>query len=532
MNTCKAHLRRLLGATAAATALLAAGQAWAQDDLGCESDTVQAFRVERGAAKTGEVSPWLEPDIVVDSDLTDPKDLKQWSGKTVVVHGAQLKGADMSRLKLDRICFVDSDLSGTVWTGTKTSNLVFIRSDLTGANLAGAALRSAVLLDSRLDGAKASKADLTRTAMAGGGFENLDLSGANLTDASLYCGMIVGDWNCETDGGIDLRGAQLTRTHMAASFGKVAGARLNGANVELTDLPQLREAVPAGPVTVRASAYGQATVSLTPQEWRTLLAAWGEPAPEPTGPSFDCAKASTPVERRICDGSAWGVAELDRNLAELYRMTLAAGHTTTADQQRWLGTRSACLDPKRFQDADDCLRTWYAARIAVLQKSLGAPAWLTPGTEALYISDDLPVSDDFRQTALYRKVLPVIVSSSWQTLYVRAEAGGRMYAYGEAWGGNGHSCSLFGRESDGTLAMGDKSGWYGGPRPDYSDKPGTWADVFRLWGEHAEILEDPDAGYASCGARASFGGRLTRVPAGDVEFDGLTNMEGDPVRAK
>jgi hypothetical protein len=60
-------------------------------------------------------------------------------------------------------------------------------------------------------------------------------------------------------------------------------------------------------------------------------------------PSFNCSKASTEVEKRICSSSS--IAALDVVLSNLYKKILTSGQEEVRISQRtWLKTRSACLD--------------------------------------------------------------------------------------------------------------------------------------------------------------------------------------------
>lgn len=106
-----------------------------------------------------------------------------------------------------------------------------------------------------------------------------------------------------------------------------------------------------------------------------LLAAVGAaPALAQGGPSFDCGKASTPVERTICKSSE--LAKADRDVAAAYaalavKLSGAAKDHLVKDQQRWAGNRNhACTG----EDAATCLKSRYENRLALL-KELGAGAY-------------------------------------------------------------------------------------------------------------------------------------------------------------
>lgn len=101
-----------------------------------------------------------------------------------------------------------------------------------------------------------------------------------------------------------------------------------------------------------------------------LLAALLLSAPG-AGPSFPCARASTPEEQRIC--AVPELARLDRRLAVLYSWAMAAPERAQAlrDAQRaWLDRRHACAAVAEAGQAD-CLRAAYEGRIRELEPSVG-----------------------------------------------------------------------------------------------------------------------------------------------------------------
>lgn len=83
-------------------------------------------------------------------------------------------------------------------------------------------------------------------------------------------------------------------------------------------------------------------------------------AVEKSNPSFDCSKASTPVEKMICSDPLLG--RLDVALTNNYKMMMSANigdgakQHLKATQKEWLARRNSCADK-------DCLETEYRARI-------------------------------------------------------------------------------------------------------------------------------------------------------------------------
>lgn len=92
------------------------------------------------------------------------------------------------------------------------------------------------------------------------------------------------------------------------------------------------------------------------------------PALAQGGPSFQCAKASTPVERTICRNPE--LAKVDRDVATAYAALAAklsgpAKDHLVKDQQRWVGNRNrACTG----EDAAACLKSRYENRLALLKE--------------------------------------------------------------------------------------------------------------------------------------------------------------------
>jgi uncharacterized protein len=92
-------------------------------------------------------------------------------------------------------------------------------------------------------------------------------------------------------------------------------------------------------------------------------------------PSFDCAKASTVVERAICADPK--LAQADREMATVYgalwdRLSGPAKDHLSQDQLRWLADRAkACTGGA--EDVARCVRQRYVARIATLKAESEGP---------------------------------------------------------------------------------------------------------------------------------------------------------------
>lgn len=126
-------------------------------------------------------------------------------------------------------------------------------------------------------------------------------------------------------------------------------------------------------------------------------------AQTPSGPTFDCAKASGSVETLICKDAALGA--LDRRLADVYKAagakaTGAAARTLRAEQRGWVGGRNECwkasagtptfLTESLTADSPrGCVEWQYKLRIAELQA-----VWrLLPGRTVSYACNGNPANE-------------------------------------------------------------------------------------------------------------------------------------------
>ncbi|HTA21184.1 MAG TPA: lysozyme inhibitor LprI family protein [Polyangia bacterium] len=101
--------------------------------------------------------------------------------------------------------------------------------------------------------------------------------------------------------------------------------------------------------------------------------------------SFDCQKATTAIEKRVCSDAQ--VSELDGKLAAAYRRALAVAgspDSLKAEQRSWLNTeRAKCAD-------DPCLREAYQRRLIILSNVAEAGFAAAAGAEASYSFTKVP----------------------------------------------------------------------------------------------------------------------------------------------
>jgi uncharacterized protein YjbI with pentapeptide repeats len=163
------------------------------------------------------------------------------------------------------------------------------------------------------------------------------------------------------------------------------------------------------------------------------------------------------------------------------------------------------------------------------------PLWVRPGAAALFVDTPAMFDAAFRETALYRRLLPALIGASSSRVLVTVGPDGRLDAAGDAYGANGHSCSLGGEG----LSFDPATGYYSGPHQPSPDDPPAWRGrpepVLMLAGDTALVYrngrsfgadnEHPAGDYASCGARASFGA-MVRVPVSEAELNRLRGEVG------
>lgn len=133
---------------------------------------------------------------------------------------------------------------------------------------------------------------------------------------------------------------------------------------------------PPPPVVAAAPAPKPAAKPVAPAAPPEPKVAAVEPKPEPTvqarrtRPSFDCAKARSASERRICDDEE--LAQADRDLGRIYQRAKEASPDPRAFQRdsdaQWRRREDGC------QGDRECLRRWYAERRAQLTAAANAPA--------------------------------------------------------------------------------------------------------------------------------------------------------------
>lgn len=196
--------------------------------------------------------------------------------------------------------------------------------------------------------------------------------------------------------------------------------------------------------------------------------------------SFDCAKASTKVEKLVCADAA--LSAQDETLAAVYRQAASltlGGSEPRQSQRAWMKRRNACADA-------DCIAQAYATRIAELADAIGQDL----GAEAIagsYVRQD-PAFTSERDPAAIR---------------VRALADGRVAIEGDAsWVGNAETGNVHVGTIEGEYEL--RAGVI-----EYRDGDDEWSCVLTL--RFSRDALDIDEPRPTCGgANVSFAGHYVR----------------------
>lgn len=96
----------------------------------------------------------------------------------------------------------------------------------------------------------------------------------------------------------------------------------------------------------------------------SLLIAASSSSTDTPKPGFDCTKATTGAEKRICSSRELSI--LDKEMSGLYRTLIAGEYPQTATKQKeWLEKRNQCESGK---NPEPCLLELYKLRVAELAK--------------------------------------------------------------------------------------------------------------------------------------------------------------------
>lgn len=393
------------------------------------------------------------------------------------VDGATLRDARaLIALRVERrdalITIKGGDFSGADFHGARLHNICFLDTNLSGSNWQGAEARGIGFVRANLGGANLREAHLDRTLI-----RNADMSNVHGERAILAGGRLDGGW---FDGKLDdfrLDGADLTGFRFECGITLDDGCPVYTAGGEFS----LRGANLRGANLFYWATIEGAVIDRTevpPEQLRALRTA----------------RLAGPI------------------LVHGYETNVAI----TPDEYRTLLPH--LLDPER-------------SRPETPQRPAGPPAWARPGATALFVNAPLIFDDAFRETALYRRLVPALIAASEMHVVVRVRPDGGIDADGEAVGANAHMCSLGGEG----LRFDPATGYYSGPYEPQPDDPPGWrgrpAPVLMLHGERAEVYgqgrasredsEYPVGDYASCGARAGFD-TMVRVPASEAEIERLS----------
>lgn len=162
------------------------------------------------------------------------------TARNLVLDRANLRGAQLARLRADGLDLEEADLRESSLTGVKWRSCILRDARLDSADFTDAVLRMCDLDQARAAHATFVRARLENSTARGARFDGADLTGAVLTDtdfsrASLQGANLEGVSASGTDfRGADLRGARLRDAVLVDS--DLRGADLTGADLQGADL--------------------------------------------------------------------------------------------------------------------------------------------------------------------------------------------------------------------------------------------------------------------------------------------------------
>lgn len=466
--------------------------------------------------------------------VRSPEALARAVGAGAVIQGGNFAEWDFRKVSLTNACFVEADLKGSVWTGTQAPGVGFIKSDLSDAALTGIRAPRVLFRDAVLTNTNAGRADFSGGWFEGGWFDGgVDgwiLDDANLSSFTFSCGITLSDGCPLYDGDkqMSLRGANLTGAKLGSfhPYGltdiDLDGVVLDRTEVSPGQLASFNGRMIRYPLVL---VGGDRMVELSVQEAQAIVDDVAVVMSSASGPSFDCARASSPAEKTMCRPDAPDLAQADRDLGAIFAKVRKVRPQVVAEQRQWLKSRDGCMAQEY---PNDCLRTAYRDRIGVLIGDLGEQDWLGRGEGALFIEDPLPLSNAMRGSALFTRIAPVLAGASDALVYVTRASDGSYAVSGEAVGANAHTCSLGAAD----LRLDPMTGWYSMPVPGKRIS----ARVIRVNGDMLEVFESgrpsgdlPEAelDYVSCGMRAAFSSlrRIALSPDELKRFAGQARLE-------
>ncbi|QUL36651.1 pentapeptide repeat-containing protein [Erythrobacter sp. JK5] len=399
---------------------------------------------------------------------------KQGGGEAVIVYGANLAGEDISILleTLEGGCIHSSILAES-----KAHRATFTQGSLVYSSIEHADWSEADLTGTRFVGVNAENADFSEAVLDGGAwigaFGNSQLLDADFTAASMrgfaYHCAGTQELNCRVTGrgtydSVDFTDADISesgfigwRTFKGATFERT---RINPSAVRLLKDVEIGASV----VVANGSEQSGATaVTLSNSEFHKLMdetERYRRQIPE-----FDCDRQETFADQQTC--SQWGhpLRRLDGELTKVFQLARRRGVPGIVGEQRlWREKRAACERPK-------CLYELYDERITELLASLGTEIDLGKDETLRFDLDIVPVPDRMRRSELYKRLLPAIRETSYQTVILTGLGDGAIRLEGLMTLDTGQSCQW-----NAATEYDPESGWYSA-----RNNAGELVQVFRVW---------------------------------------------------
>lgn len=361
------------------------------------------------------------------------------------------------------------DFSGADLRGARLHNICFVGTRFVGSDWRGARARGIGFIYADLTGAKLQGARMPQIEIAYPHLERVDATGADFSGGRLS-GSAMGSWE-----GLRLDKADLRRFRFDCgnNQGNLCVAERHEISFRGTDLRQAQVDTLRGDPDWTGARLAGTQISL-----RQLAA----------------------LRRVRFEG-----AVIVREYAAKVRLS--------AREAAWLG-RHISNAPRSEVD---------------LPRRPPAGRWMKPGRSAVFAALPIEFDSEARRSALYRRLMPAIVSGAASWLHVEVGRKGSVRVEGDALGVNDHWCSVSGPP----LRLDRATGWFVGPSsgpPQETDKwGGPLRPVLRLWGDQAELYREGQPreynAYFQCGARAFFY-EMTRIPVTAVAAKRLWRGKG------
>jgi uncharacterized protein YjbI with pentapeptide repeats len=361
-------------------------------------------------------------------------------GETILIDGGDFSGWKFgSKWRLggrymNNICFSGTKMVQTDWSNAKTSGLGFINVDFTGSNMREAEMPFVLFRNTTLKDVQASQADWSRGQLDGGwnnSMANLKIEDADLSGFRFVCGASESN-GCPFDRqGIKARKANLTNASIygfSVLDADFTQARIEGIELGINQLDQLKGAVALGSVRLRGGPFTQ---TATAAEFNALRTTRNIASPANTR----CSAPTDPLDIALCSDTSKLLIQLEEDITLLsLNVTLDKKQAKKFDK-----LQTKCLkqkEPKKLA----CFTKAYSERRAELVALAPAPQWMQQGGNLIFARSELASNKDPVAAALWSRFGAVIAGSAEAYMAVRVSGPNQISVRGKATGEDKENC--------------------------------------------------------------------------------------------